>query len=127
MEGDIALEGLGLSTADRDMLIEETSVIFHIAALVKFDSTLKDAVLSNVRSTRDICDLGERMKHLVVSRFDYLKVCVCARARASIFMCARKKEKYNLRFSLCFGKIPIIYLLVFIVYLILSLQGSSAC
>lgn len=96
MEGDIALEGLGLSTADRDMLIEETSVIFHIAAVVKFDSTLKDAVLSNVRSTRDICVLGERMKHLVVSRFDYLKVRVCV---VCVCVCARKKEKCNLYVS----------------------------
>lgn len=72
VEGDIGLEGLGLSIADRDMLIEKTSVIFHIAAIVKFDSTFKETILKNVRSTRDICILGERMKGLTVSKFNFL-------------------------------------------------------
>lgn len=72
VEGDIGLEGLGLSAADRDTLIEKTSVIFHVAASVRFDNTLKDAVITNVRSTRDICILGEQMKNLAVSSHGYL-------------------------------------------------------
>lgn len=70
MKGDIGNENLGLSAADTDTLIEKTSVIFHVAANVKFDNTLKDAILKNMRSTRDICILGERMKNLVVSNYD---------------------------------------------------------
>lgn len=72
MTGDIGLKDLGLSVADRDMLIEKTAIIFHIAAIVKFDSTLKDAILKNVRSTRDICILGEHMKRLTVSKLNFL-------------------------------------------------------
>lgn len=71
VEGDIGLQGLGLSAADRDTLIEKTSVIFHVAASLKFDNTLRDAVFTNVRSTRDICVLGERMKNLAVSNHGY--------------------------------------------------------
>ncbi|XP_032668843.1 fatty acyl-CoA reductase 1-like [Odontomachus brunneus] len=66
VEGDLGLEGLGLSAADRDTLIEKTSVIFHGAASVKFDNTLRDAVITNVRSTRDICILSKQMKNLAV-------------------------------------------------------------
>ncbi|XP_025162816.1 fatty acyl-CoA reductase 1-like isoform X2 [Harpegnathos saltator] len=65
IKGDIAIEDLGLSDADRNILIQKTSVIFHIAANVRFDITLKMSVLQNVKTTRDICILGEHMKNLV--------------------------------------------------------------
>lgn len=74
VEGDIRLEDLGLSIADRNMLIEKTSVIFHVAASVRFDNTLKDSVFMNLRSTRDICVLGKQMKRLAVSSHEYLTV-----------------------------------------------------
>ncbi|CAL1687698.1 unnamed protein product [Lasius platythorax] len=65
LKGDIEVEGLGLSSADRNTLIEKVSIIFHVAASVKFDDTLKKAVLMNTRATRDICVLGESLKNLV--------------------------------------------------------------
>ncbi|XP_029174611.1 fatty acyl-CoA reductase 1-like [Nylanderia fulva] len=44
LKGDIEIERLGLSFADRNTLIEKVSIIFHVAATVKFDDTLKKAV-----------------------------------------------------------------------------------
>jgi len=55
--GNIATENLGLLPADREILIDRVSMIFHIAASVRFDE----------RSTRDICILAKNMKKLVVS------------------------------------------------------------
>ncbi|XP_029667497.1 putative fatty acyl-CoA reductase CG8306 [Formica exsecta] len=66
LKGDIEVEELGLSSADRNMLIEKVSIIFHVAANVRFDNTLKKTVLLNIRSTRDICVLGKSLKNLVV-------------------------------------------------------------
>lgn len=66
LKGDIKVEGLGLSSADRNTLIEKVSIIFHVAANVRFDNALKETVLQNIRSTRDICVLGESLKNLVV-------------------------------------------------------------
>ncbi|XP_025163153.1 putative fatty acyl-CoA reductase CG5065 isoform X2 [Harpegnathos saltator] len=65
VKGDIAIENLDLSDTDRNLLIQKTSVIFHIAANVRFDITLRMSVLQNVKATRDICILGEHMKNLV--------------------------------------------------------------
>lgn len=67
LKGDIEVEELGLSSADRNMLIEKVFIIFHVAANVRFDNTLKKTVLLNIRSTRDICGLGKSLKNLVVS------------------------------------------------------------
>lgn len=67
VNGDISAEGLGLSPDDRQMLIERVSIVIHGAAIVKFNSTLKSVILSNIRATRDICILAEEMKNLIVS------------------------------------------------------------
>ncbi|KAL6443248.1 hypothetical protein ACFW04_002874 [Cataglyphis niger] len=66
INADVSVEGLGLLPADREMLIEKVSVIFHVAASVRFDESLRDAIFNNTRSTRDICILAKEMKNLVV-------------------------------------------------------------
>ncbi|XP_018354808.1 PREDICTED: putative fatty acyl-CoA reductase CG5065 isoform X2 [Trachymyrmex septentrionalis] len=64
--GDVAAENLGLLAVDREILIDRVSIIFHVAASVRFDERLQEAVFNNTRSTRDICILAEKMKKLVV-------------------------------------------------------------
>ncbi|KAL0103224.1 hypothetical protein PUN28_017510 [Cardiocondyla obscurior] len=64
--GYVAKENLGLLPSDREMLIDRVSIIFHVAASVRFDEGLKDAIFNNTRSTRDICILASEMKNLVV-------------------------------------------------------------
>lgn len=65
--GDISQKSLNLSVADRQMLIERMTIIIHNAASVKFNDSLKYAILTNTRSVRDICILAENMKNLIVS------------------------------------------------------------
>ncbi|RLU20288.1 hypothetical protein DMN91_006895 [Ooceraea biroi] len=62
--GDIHAENLGLRPIDRQILIEKVTIIVNIAANVRFDITLKNAILSNTRSARDICILAQNMKNL---------------------------------------------------------------
>ncbi|XP_012229974.1 fatty acyl-CoA reductase 1 [Linepithema humile] len=65
VSGNVALEGLGLLDEDKKMLTEHVSIIFHVAASVRFDESLKDAIFNNTRSTRDVCILAKDMKKLV--------------------------------------------------------------
>ncbi|KAL6446629.1 hypothetical protein ACFW04_001253 [Cataglyphis niger] len=65
ISGDISQENLGLSAVDRQILIEKVTIIIHNAASVKFNDSLKYAILTNTRSTRDICILAENMKNLI--------------------------------------------------------------
>ncbi|KAL6419649.1 hypothetical protein ACFW04_011299 [Cataglyphis niger] len=65
ISGDISKENLGLSAVDRQILIERVTIIIHNAASVKFNDSLKYAILTNTRSTRDICILAENMKNLI--------------------------------------------------------------
>ncbi|CAL1678653.1 unnamed protein product [Lasius platythorax] len=65
VSGDISQENLDLSAVDRQMLTERVTIIIHSGASVKFNDSLKYAILTNTRSTRDICILAESMKNLV--------------------------------------------------------------
>ncbi|XP_074032726.1 putative fatty acyl-CoA reductase CG5065 isoform X2 [Leptinotarsa decemlineata] len=66
VNGDITKLNLGISEEDRKCLIENVSIIFHSAASVRFDDHLKDAIFTNVRSTREVITLASEMKSLEV-------------------------------------------------------------
>ncbi|XP_070155095.1 fatty acyl-CoA reductase 1-like [Polyergus mexicanus] len=65
VSGDTRQENLGLSAVDRQILTERVTIIIHNAASVKFNDSLKYAILTNTRSTRDICILAESTKNLI--------------------------------------------------------------
>ncbi|XP_060533075.1 fatty acyl-CoA reductase wat-like [Cylas formicarius] len=64
IEGDCALPELGLDMQDKRLLVDEISVIFHVAATVRFDEKLKTAAAINVRSVRDLLKLSKEMVNL---------------------------------------------------------------
>lgn len=57
------------------MLMGTIDVIFHNAATVRFDVPLKDAILINVRSTRDLVELALNAKH--IKAFVYISTAFC--------------------------------------------------
>ncbi|XP_032678741.1 fatty acyl-CoA reductase wat isoform X2 [Odontomachus brunneus] len=62
--GDCSQPSLGMSSQDRDILIREVSIVFHVAATVRFDEKLKLAMAINVRSARDILHLCREITNL---------------------------------------------------------------
>jgi fatty acyl-CoA reductase len=67
VSGDCMELELGLSQSDRQMLEEKVSIVFHSAASVRFDDTLKYATIINTRGTREVMQIARNMKHLEVS------------------------------------------------------------
>ncbi|XP_052860472.1 putative fatty acyl-CoA reductase CG5065 [Anopheles cruzii] len=65
VRGDVSLIGLGLSAEDRDRM-QSVSVIFHVAASVRFDDPLKSAILLNTRGTRELVRFAEQLPDLRV-------------------------------------------------------------
>ncbi|KAL3270865.1 hypothetical protein HHI36_021382 [Cryptolaemus montrouzieri] len=74
-KGDVAAEELAISKEDRAWLCEEVQIVFHCAATIRFDETLKKAVLLNVRGTKLMLDLAREMKNLMV--FVHLSTAYC--------------------------------------------------
>lgn len=65
MPGDLQQERYGLSKEDEELLIQDTDVIFHVAATVRFDEHIRVAYDINVKGTRTLLNLSEQMKRLV--------------------------------------------------------------
>lgn len=59
---------LGLFEKDYNFLVENVSIVFHVAASVRFDESIKDATIMNVRGTREVVQLAKQMKNLKVGR-----------------------------------------------------------
>jgi fatty acyl-CoA reductase len=62
--GDCSYKGLNISQADRAMITDNTSLIFHFAATVNFTEKFKKAIELNVRGTREMIKLALECQHL---------------------------------------------------------------
>lgn len=65
VSGDVTELQLGLSNEDAERL-KNVSIIFHSAASVRFDDSLKYAVFMNTRGTRELCLFAEKLEKLAV-------------------------------------------------------------
>ncbi|XP_031366281.1 putative fatty acyl-CoA reductase CG5065 [Apis dorsata] len=65
IKGDITLPDLGLSSSDKNLLIERVNIVFHVAATVKFNEPLKKAIVTNTKSPLYILELCKSMKNLI--------------------------------------------------------------
>lgn len=70
--GDVTREGFGLSPSDLNLLIENVSIVFNLAATVRFDEELKDALQMNVKGPRYLLNICRKMKHLEVNNLQHL-------------------------------------------------------
>lgn len=75
VKGDVSADSLGLDENDENELIENVNLVFHCAANVRFDQTLKDAVNLNTNGTHRVLKLAERMKKLLV--FTHVSTAYC--------------------------------------------------
>lgn len=67
ISGDISIDDLDLSKCDKDTLVNQVSIIFHIAAALNMDAELKNAVNMNTQGTLRMLKLALEMKNLKVS------------------------------------------------------------
>ena len=67
IEGDISQPGLGISNEDLQSITDNVSVIFHLAATIKFNEHLRKSLLLNVVGVREIVQLARKAKNLQVS------------------------------------------------------------
>uniref|UniRef100_A0A1B6DEA6 Fatty acyl-CoA reductase n=2 Tax=Clastoptera arizonana TaxID=38151 RepID=A0A1B6DEA6_9HEMI len=64
LNGDVSELNLGLSAEDEQNIIKNVSIVFHVAASVRFDDPLSDAIKMNTRGTREIVQLCLKIKSL---------------------------------------------------------------
>ncbi|XP_015125320.1 fatty acyl-CoA reductase wat isoform X2 [Diachasma alloeum] len=62
--GDFALPALGLSPVDQDLLVRNITIVFNIAATVRFNEKIKEAVTVNIKGPREVLILCRSMTNL---------------------------------------------------------------
>lgn len=67
VDGNLEESTMGLSSIDRDWLIENVNFVFHCAATIKFNEPLAKASKINVQGTQNLLSLATEMKNLKVS------------------------------------------------------------
>jgi alcohol-forming fatty acyl-CoA reductase len=68
ISGDIILKELGISKENRQILIDNVSVVFHSAANLKFNDNFKICVPANIEATKDMVKLCRDIKGLKVDK-----------------------------------------------------------
>lgn len=64
ISGDISRPNIGLSKENLQLLKENVSIVFHSAATVRFDQSIKEAVILNTLGSKRLWDLCVEMKNL---------------------------------------------------------------
>jgi hypothetical protein len=66
ISGDVSLSNLGISPTDMQELIDNVSVVFHLAARIKLDDNLREAMDCNVKGPKRVAILCRQLKNLQV-------------------------------------------------------------
>jgi hypothetical protein len=69
LQGDLQEPNMGLSSQDRQLLLDNVDIVFHSAATVRFDEPIRVAVQINIVGTKKVIQLCQDMKHLKVIEF----------------------------------------------------------
>ncbi|XP_014285877.1 putative fatty acyl-CoA reductase CG5065 [Halyomorpha halys] len=64
--GNINEEDMGISDEHRKLLQENVTIIYHVAALIQFTDSIRDALIQNTRGTLGMLELGKTIKNLKV-------------------------------------------------------------
>jgi alcohol-forming fatty acyl-CoA reductase len=73
--GDTTLKNFGLSDEHLKKVLDCSQIVFHLAASLKLEATLKPNVLSNLTATKNILDIAMQMKNLL--QFVHLSTAFC--------------------------------------------------
>lgn len=85
LDADLQHPGVGLSEESIDYIVKNAQIVFHAASDVRFDQALKKAIEVNVRGTRDLLRICEKIVNLEVTllrlnyyRYGFTKICYLA-------------------------------------------------
>lgn len=82
VRGDVSEKDLGLCEEDKQRVVTEVNVVFHSAATVRFNESLKSAVILNTLGTQRVVQLCRDIHNL--------QVLFCCSMEFSYFRCFHK-------------------------------------
>lgn len=64
LNGDVNTENLGLESTAINKLATEVDIVFHLAATLKLEANLKDAIEHNTKGTIRLLEMCRKIKNL---------------------------------------------------------------
>jgi fatty acyl-CoA reductase len=65
VNGEILENNLGLSESDLSYVVNNAQIVFHLAASLKLEATLRPNILANLTATKKVIDLSKKMTDLL--------------------------------------------------------------
>ncbi|XP_022837119.1 fatty acyl-CoA reductase wat-like [Spodoptera litura] len=62
--GDVSELNLGISYQEWNIMADEVNVIFHLAATTRFDASIRESTMINIRGTKETLRFGKQCKNL---------------------------------------------------------------
>jgi thioester reductase-like protein len=82
IEGDITLVNLGMSEEDLEIVVRETTLVYHLAAIYDLAVEKNAAYRVNAEGTRNVNELVKTIKNL--QRYNYISTCYVAGKREGV-------------------------------------------
>lgn len=95
LEGDITREDLGLSAADLEAARDETTVLFHLAAVYDLAVAREVGVRVNVEGTRNVNRFARTLPAL--KRYHYVSTCYVAGRRTGLILESELRHEAGFR------------------------------
>ncbi|CAG7723400.1 unnamed protein product, partial [Allacma fusca] len=64
VDGDITLNGLGISLEETSILKSSVSIVFHSAANIRFNARLEELLKSNTEGTKNLIEWSKELEKL---------------------------------------------------------------
>ncbi|HMF58004.1 MAG TPA: SDR family oxidoreductase, partial [Pyrinomonadaceae bacterium] len=95
IEGDITQENLGMSPAEFEQALDETTTVFHLAAIYDLAVKRDTAMRVNVEGTRNVNRFARELKNL--RRYNYVSTCYVAGRRTGLILETELKHDAGFR------------------------------
>lgn len=82
IEGDITKENLGTSEEDLEIVLNETTSVFHLAAIYDLEVSKSVGFAVNVEGTKNVNELVGKVKNL--KRYNYISTCYVSGKRTGL-------------------------------------------
>ncbi|XP_067131244.1 fatty acyl-CoA reductase 1-like [Centruroides vittatus] len=98
IEGNMSQQNLGISSSHMNLIIKNVSVVFHLAASVKFNEPFRDSFFKNVETTKYLVEVCRQIKNLLVLVHTSTAYSFCNRKEVDekIYTMSRTYEEYRI-------------------------------
>ncbi|XP_023227144.1 putative fatty acyl-CoA reductase CG5065 [Centruroides sculpturatus] len=97
IEGNLTQDNFGISSSNMNLITKNVSMVFHLAASVKFTEPFRNAFVNNVEATKNVAEVCRRMNNLLAFLYASTAYSCCNREEVDekIYTMSRSYEEFK--------------------------------